>query len=141
MLTANSALANGYVTFPDNPIPVNRHADFRMIATANTFGNGADRVYIGRNRLDAASLDRFAVINVDYDVELERRFANGRDAWLAHVWDTRRLVTSAYTSRECSSRAIIMGAAALSAGIDLKSVEAMYLYKGMSATDREKLED
>jgi len=140
LLTANSALANGYVTFPDNPTPVNRHADFRMIATANTFGNGADRVYIGRNELDAASLDRFCVINVDYDIELERRFANGNEAWLDYVWSIRRAVTSKRIRHVVSSRAIIMGAAALNAGLDRKSVEAMYLYKGISATDREKLE-
>ncbi len=31
----------------------------------------ADRQYVGRNQLDAASLDRFYVIPMDYDNELE----------------------------------------------------------------------
>jgi len=88
LLAANSALANGYATFPDVQTPVRRHTDFRMVATANTFGTGADRVYVGRNELDAASLDRFAVIDVDYDLDLERMFAGPNDRWLERVCGT-----------------------------------------------------
>jgi len=92
LLAANSALANGFVTFPDNHAPITRHPDFRMVATANTFGTGADRVYVGRNELDAASLDRFALIEVDYDLDLERLFAGQNDRWLERVWEVRKAV-------------------------------------------------
>lgn len=140
LLAANSALANGFMTFPDRPVPIYRHANFRMIATANTFGKGADRVYIGRNELDAASLDRFAVINVDYDLELERMFSNGNNIWLQIVWDVRQKVEKKRIRHVVSSRAIGMGATALAAGLSMAQTMETYLLKGMSQSDREKLE-
>lgn len=139
LLCANSALANGFAQFPDSPTPVRRHADFRMIATANTYGTGADRMYVGRNELDAASLDRFAVIDVDYDLTLERLFANGRDEWLERVWSVRKAVNDKRIRHVVSSRAIGMGSAALDAGLAWDDCEEIYLFKGMSAKDREKI--
>jgi hypothetical protein len=139
LLAANSALANGYCTFPDQAAPVMRHPDFRMIATANTFGTGADRVYVGRNELDAASLDRFATINVDYDTTLEQMFAGDQHRWLDRVWSVRKNVTDKKIRHVVSSRAIGMGAAALSIGVDWDDVEEIYLFKGMSERDREKI--
>lgn len=140
LLAANSALANGFTVFPDSPLPVNRHANFRMIATANTFGSGADRVYVGRNELDAASLDRFAMIEIDYDLNLEDKFAAGNDEWLKYVWKIRKLVNARRIRHVVSSRAIIMGSAALAAGVSLVDVQEIYVFKGMSETDREKLQ-
>lgn len=140
LLAANSALANGFCAFPDRPEPITRHNDFRMIATANTFGTGADRVYVGRNELDAASLDRFATIEVDYDLTLERMFANGADQWLERVWEVRKIVNEKRIRHVVSSRAIIMGGAALNVGIAWDDVEAIYLFKGMSSKDREKVD-
>lgn len=140
LLAANSALANGYCNFPDRPEPIARHPMFRMIATANTYGTGADRVYVGRNELDAASLDRFATIDVDYDVNLERMFANGADRWLERVWQIRRIVQEKNIRHVVSSRAVGMGAAALSIGIEWDDVEITYLFKGMSARDRKKID-
>ncbi|WP_394772195.1 AAA family ATPase [Mucilaginibacter sp.] len=65
----NSALANGYCAFPDGM--VKRSDEFTCIAAANTFGTGADRQYVGRNQLDAATLNRFVQIEVGYDEQLE----------------------------------------------------------------------
>ena len=139
LLAANAALANGYATFPDLEQPILRHSNFRMVATANTFGNGADRIYIGRNELDAASLDRFAIIDVGYDINLERVFANGNTKWLEHVWEIRKKVETKKIRHVVSSRAIAKGANALAAGIEWKKVENFYLYKGLSNSDREKI--
>lgn len=141
LLAVNSALANGYAMFPDSKDPVRRHANFRVAATANTFGTGADRVYVGRNELDAASLDRFAVLEVDYDLTLERAFANGQDTWLDYVWRIRRMVNEKNIRHVVSSRAIGNGAAALNAGLNYNNVKEWYLFKGMSAKDRSKLDD
>ncbi len=141
LLAANSALANGYSVFPDGPAPIARHPNFRMVATANTFGHGADRVYVGRNELDAASLDRFATINVDYDTALERSLCNGNVDWLEYVWRIRKQVNERKIRHVVSSRAIIMGSAALQVGIPREDVCEIYLWKGMSKKDREKLND
>jgi len=65
----NSALANGVCAFPDKVVAKN--PNFVFLASANTFGTGASAEYIGRNPLDAATLDRFKQIFIDYDEELE----------------------------------------------------------------------
>lgn len=140
LLAANAALANGYAVFPDRDEPISRHPNFRMVATANTYGNGADCVYIGRNELDAASLDRFAMIDVDYDLTLEQIFSGGNTRWLEHVWAIRKIVTDKQIRHVVSSRAIIYGSAALASGIPWQRCEDIYLFKGMSASDRAKVE-
>jgi hypothetical protein len=75
LLALNSALANGYVSVPlrkGNTKAV-MHKDFVCIATANTYGTGANRQYVGRNQLDEASLDRFRIgtVECDYDPIVE----------------------------------------------------------------------
>lgn len=65
----NSALSNSVCSFAD--LMVKKHEDFVLIACANTFGFGSDRQYVGRNQLDAATLDRFSVIEFNYDETLE----------------------------------------------------------------------
>lgn len=139
-LAANSALSNGYAAFPDREGVIYRHPNFRIIATANTFGNGADRVYVGRNELDAASLDRFVFIEVDYDLNLERMFASGNIQWLERVHEIRKKVRENNIRHVVSSRPIIKGVEALAAGIDWQEVEEMYIWKGLSKANREKVD-
>jgi cobaltochelatase CobS len=76
LLLVNAALANGKMAVPnrpDKPYAV-RHPDFICIAAANTVGYGADRLYSGRNKLDAATLDRFQIgkVCLDYDEAVDR---------------------------------------------------------------------
>lgn len=75
LLVFNAALANGYLPLPDRtekPIAY-RHKDFVFVACANTWGRGADRMYVGRNRLDEATLDRFRIgtVPLDYSRAIE----------------------------------------------------------------------
>lgn len=77
VLNLNSAQANGFLPVPnrtENPIAF-RHKDFVMSAALNTYGQGADRLYVGRNQLDAATLDRYAcnILDMDYDEKLEQK--------------------------------------------------------------------
>jgi len=51
---------------------IERHPDFILFSAMNTYGTGASRLYTGRSQLDAASLDRWVVLDCDYDAELER---------------------------------------------------------------------
>jgi hypothetical protein len=73
LVTINALLANGHASFPDKV--VERHKDFVLIAAGNTYGQGADRQYVGRQQLDAATLDRFAVLDWEYDPTLEAHYA------------------------------------------------------------------
>ena len=104
ILAFNAALANGQADFPDGS--VQRHPDFRVVAAANTYGLGADRQYVGRNQLDAASLDRFVMIEMGYDEVLERALT-GNDAWFERVLAVRKAVTSAKVRAIVSPRASI----------------------------------
>jgi AAA domain (dynein-related subfamily)/CbbQ/NirQ/NorQ C-terminal len=70
----NSAISNKFYDFAD--MQVKMHPDFILIATANTNGSEVDFKYLGRNQLDAATLDRFVLINVGYDEKLEAQLVN-----------------------------------------------------------------
>jgi cobaltochelatase CobS len=65
----NGALANGHMAFPDGM--VKRSPDFRCVASANTYGNGPDRAYVGRQAMDLATKDRFEIVDVPVDEALE----------------------------------------------------------------------
>lgn len=73
LLAINTALANGVMYNPINGEQFSRHENFFFIGACNTFGKGADHVYTGRNQLDAATLDRFVIIQVDYNEKLETK--------------------------------------------------------------------
>jgi cobaltochelatase CobS len=73
MCSLNQSFDNGYMMLPerkDSPKAV-RHEQSYIICTANTYGTGADRQYVSRNQMDAATMDRFTIIEVDYDAEIE----------------------------------------------------------------------
>jgi hypothetical protein len=76
LLLVNSALANGHISVPNRPGEpyAKRHPDFVCMAAANTVGTGASRTYSGRNKLDAATLDRFQIgkVHMDYDERVEQ---------------------------------------------------------------------
>lgn len=67
----NSALANKQFVNAQGDV-INQHDCFVPIAAANTMGLGANGEYTGRNRQDAAVLDRWAMgrIRVEFDVPL-----------------------------------------------------------------------
>ena len=69
LVVINALLANDSCAFPDKVVA--KHPDFVLIAGANTIGQGADRQYVGRNQIDAATLDRFVNLVWDYDPAIE----------------------------------------------------------------------
>lgn len=136
VLAFNAALANDYMDFPDKR--VQRHEKFFCIAAANTYGQGADRQYVGRNQLDAASLDRFVFMDWKYDEKLETALA-GNEAWSSHVQKVRRFVEDNKIRHVVSPRASIFGAKLLAAGISREEVETVILWKGMDEATRNKI--
>lgn len=71
LVMLNAAIANRYFDFPAPIGRVEAHADFRVIAAGNTIGMGADFQYVGRNQLDAASLNRMRPTVIGYDPRIE----------------------------------------------------------------------
>ena len=103
LIVINSALANGYMAFPHETI--DRHPDFRIIAAANTWGKGADLQYVGRNALDAATLDRFDNIFFDYDRKLEECLYPSEEV-LKFMWAFRDAVLKTKIPHVVSTRGI-----------------------------------
>ena len=127
LIQLNAALANNYMSFPDGMI--RRHENFRMVASANTFGLGASRQYVGRNQLDAATLDRFVVLSWDIDDNLEQNLAVGKygAAWLDVVRYVRSFVNDQELRVVVSPRATQRGSLLLSHGMDFNDVLHMAL--------------
>jgi AAA domain (dynein-related subfamily) len=71
LITLNNALAGDYMFNSANGEDYTKSLDFISIATANTWGNGANMLYL-RERLDAATLDRFRMgrVLVKFDQRL-----------------------------------------------------------------------
>lgn len=137
-LTAfNAPLANDFADFPDGQVA--RHPEFVAIAAGNTFGRGASREYVGRQQLDAATLDRFTVFEVDYDEALELAIA-GNDDWTRYVQNVRKAVEREKIRAIVSPRASIMGARLLAAGLDMKDVAEATVWKGMDEASRNRVE-
>lgn len=116
LLALNSLLANGQATLPDGR-RVARHAQCVVLACANTFGNGADRQYVGRNQLDAAFLDRFAggrTFALGYDHTLELALAarlipkvTAQTEWVKRFYGIRRRLAEAKVRRIWGTRALL----------------------------------
>lgn len=133
----NAALANGVGDFPD--CMVKRHKDFYALAAGNTFGRGADRQYVGRNQLDAATLDRFEVFEVDYDEALELQLC-ADPAWAKYVQSVRKAIEIEKVRHIVSPRASIKGAKLLAAGMDRLQVESSCIWKGLPQDQRARVE-
>lgn len=73
MLSINTAIAGKVLYNPISGETIPRHKDFVFVGAANTYGKGGDSKYTGRSRLDAATLDRFVAIKVDYNEAIEEK--------------------------------------------------------------------
>lgn len=129
LLALNAALANGHCDFPDGI--VKRHPDCVIMAAANTWGSGATHEYVGRNKLDSASLDRFAMLAWDYDEELERN-TSGNVEWCRKVQAIRAKVAQHGIKHIVSPRATYDGAALLASGMTEANVLTMLVRKGLT---------
>lgn len=104
----NKAIANTFYTVDqryEKPVVV-KHKDFVIVGAANTFGHGADAMYVGRNQLDAATLDRFKIglVTMDYSREVESSLA---DADLCEwAWNIRAKIRERKLRRIMSTRVI-----------------------------------
>lgn len=146
-LVINSALSNKKMTIEamaSMGLPVVCHKDERniVIAAANTFGTGMNIEYAGRNALDAAFLDRFYPVYIDYDPILEANIG-GLPPPIVPMWqnvpppseaewrglakwvlDTRPKVTAAGVKKPWGTRALLKAKAARYAGVPSAEIKA-----------------
>jgi MoxR-like ATPase len=135
---------------------VDRHPGFRLLAAANTYGQGASRQYVGRNQLDAATLDRFFMLDWPVDEGMEAAAVGlKRDGetikldhggvptdaeWFARVLAVRRAVESCGVRAVISPRATFAGVLLAAAGMGRRWLEEGLLWRGMDADARKRVE-
>ena len=150
----NAALAGDVMATPVGMVA--RSPRFLTVAGANTYGQGASRQYVGRNQLDAATLDRFAVLDWPVDEGLEAAMvglpapaptldvARGGlldpAGWLGRVRAVRAACEKQQVRAVVSPRATQAGVALLAAGVGRHWVEEMVLWRGMPADARARVE-
>lgn len=132
LINMNSAIANGYYDFPNGRVKA--HKDFRVVCAGNTFGTGADMVYVGRNQLDGATLDRFATMEFDYDENVERNLAHD-DELYDFIVNLRKVVNECSLRYIISMRATINASKLLDVGFDKKKILRYAIIKNMSTDD------
>ena len=135
----NASLENPWSDFPDGI--VQRHDDFIAIAAANTYGHGANRQYVGRNALDGATLDRFAVVEMGYDNALEAALSNN-DIWVAKIQKWRDAVQELGIRHIISMRASVKGAKMLRRdNLSEQQIASALVFKGLDSAQQEKIQN
>lgn len=132
LVLLNAAIANGYFDFPTGRI--NAHEDFHIVSAANTVGRGANMEYTGRSQLDAATLDRFVIVNFDYDPQVEYSLAGSTDLY-NFIIDLRELVKSNSIRYVVSMRATINATKLMDVLSKQEIIEDVIL-KGMDDDDK-----
>lgn len=132
LIILNTAIANGYFDFPNGKIEANEN--FRIVACANTYGLGGNDVYVGRNQLDGASLDRFAVIYFDYDPVLEKNLVVNQD-WAEFIQALRTRIHQRQIKHIVSMRATIYGDRLIQAGTGINAILMQVVFKNLQPDD------
>ncbi len=128
LVLLNAAIANRYFDFPNGKIFA--HPEFRIVAAGNTVGDGADEQYTGRLTLDQSSLDRFAVIEFDYDRNIELALAKGNKELVDFINELREECKAIGIRATFSYRAII-SVEKLEKALPLEKVMVIAVVKGM----------
>lgn len=108
----------------DAPL-MTQHKDSVIVAAANTFGTGSGSQYVGRSQLDAATLDRFIVIEMDYDQSLEKNLGDAEVTQWA--WSLREKAREASLRRVVSTRMIEKGTSMKALGFDMPFIRKTLL--------------
>ena len=129
LVLLNAAIANRYFEFPNGRIDA--HPDFRVVAAGNTVGSGADEMYTGRLTLDQATLDRFVIIDFDYDRNVELKLAKGNVELVNFVRGLRKSAKQQGIRATFSYRCIMSVVKLEAAGMDIKVILKIAVFKGM----------
>lgn len=138
LVLINDCLSNGYFDFPVGRVSV--HPDFHPLAAGNTFGSGADSEYTGRYQLDASTMNRFSMVMIDYDREIETAMANGDLELVDFANDFRAAVKKIGVSCLCTYRDI-KRLAKFTAFMEKPDALRIGLIKGLAADDIRTIAD
>ena len=99
----NEALSSFEMTFPNNEKLA--FDNLVILAAANTYGTGATSQYVG-NQLDASTLDRFAVVDVNYDYSTELAITGNDKELVDFVEAFRAACAECHIDFVCSYRSL-----------------------------------
>ncbi len=141
LVTINAAVAQGHMAFPGHSENVEMHKNFKVVVAGNTYGSGSTLEYTGRNKLDAATTDRFMMIEWPYDEELEKKLVDDKDL-LEICWALRE-ASSIYKGIIISTRGIISVKKIIKQEkqIQTMTLEEVFKQKFFPTTSHDKLEN
>lgn len=128
LVLLNAAIANGYFEFPCGRVDFEK---VHFVAAGNTVGSGADDMYTGRMVLDQATLDRFAIIEFDYDKNVELKLSKGNTQLLEFIRDLRQTAKTKGIRATFSYRCIMMVTKLEAAGMNTKEILKIAVLKGL----------
>ena len=141
LTTLNMCLSNGEMGTPEGMIK--KHADFMVVAGANTYGTGADPQYCGRCKLDEATLKRFFVVEWDYDEKIEMEISGadseGSRGIVEEIQRLRKNVSEHQLRVTVSPRDSIYAVRLLKAGMPVKAILQGLVFKGLDASTVSKM--
>ena len=138
LVLLNAAIANGYFDFPGGEGFV-RLDNVLFVAAGNTAGAGAGDLYTGRFALDQATLDRFAMIDFDYDREIEKALTSNNSELLDFVHALRTTAVTCGVRAVFSYRCLQMVTKLEAAGMSLAKIIDIAILKGLDRESREAL--
>jgi hypothetical protein len=127
---------NGLIGFPTGM--VEKHPNCIIVSAMNTFGRGADMMFVGRAQLDAATLDRWTKLEWDIDWSFARELA-GNDEWTSYVQALSESAIRQQVRVIIGPRAAIEGAWMLSCKEPRAEVEQVKIWAGVKIDDRQKI--
>ena len=128
LVLLNAAIANGYFEFPNGRVDFD-HVHF--VAAGNTVGSGADDMYTGRMVLDQATLDRFAIIEFDYSLNIEMHITKGNTELVSFIRQLRKEAQDKGIRATFSYRCMTMITKLERAGMDLVMAMTISIVKGL----------
>lgn len=128
LVLLNAAIANGYFEFPNGRVDFD-HVHF--VAAGNTVGSGADDMYTGRMVLDQATLDRFVIIEFDYDMNIELAITKNNIELVTFIRQLRKEAKEKGIRATFSYRCLTMITKLEGAGMDLTVAIKIAVVKGL----------
>lgn len=132
LVILNGAIANGYFDFPTGREFA--HEDFRVVCAGNTVGLGADLVYTGRNVIDGATLDRFVLVEIDYDKRIEENLCQDEEL-RKFLYDVRKSITMNKINHIIGLRCFKYSYELLINGFDKSFIIKSVIFKGLGKDD------
>lgn len=140
LIALNAPLSVGIMALPNGDI-IEKHPNFICVGAANTFGQGASHEYNAREKLDDATLSRFAVkITWLRDYVMERAIATNKQ-WCDECHAASHALLANGLPDSADLRAILAGEALLAGGMDIRKVRHATYLAGLSPDQVKMLKD